>query len=189
MTGGATSAPLSIDARQRDDAIRVMIAHASSSRRWVAKTFGEATDDILQTALAAAITNAQTEHIRFPKAYFASILRYTIIRFIRDRQQDRLRNTQDARPFSRADAAPSAEAILLNRDRRKLFVQMLAKLSPRERELLLRVADGQDAHEICQAMRITPTQFRLSKSRGKLKCIEMVRRSNMLLHSNISGAH
>jgi RNA polymerase sigma-70 factor, ECF subfamily len=52
----------------------------------------------------------------------------------------------------------------------------LASLSPRDREILTRFyLDEQDAERICGEMNLTPTQFRLFKSRAKGRLTEAAR--------------
>jgi DNA-directed RNA polymerase specialized sigma24 family protein len=55
---------------------------------------------------------------------------------------------------------------------------MLARLKVRDREILERFYYGEQAAEqICSEMHLTPTQFRLYKSRAIARCGDIARRA------------
>jgi RNA polymerase sigma factor (sigma-70 family) len=78
-------------------------------------------------------------------------------------------------------AAPSnesPEARLAARERIDSLREILGGLCARDREILVRFYfQDQDSDAICSKMRLTPTQFRLYKSRALDKCGELSHRS------------
>lgn len=69
-----------------------------------------------------------------------------------------------------ADKSAGPERRLLARERWQHLVVALRSLSDRDRELLTRYyLGGESQDQICQAMGLTSTQFRLNKSRAKAK--------------------
>jgi RNA polymerase sigma factor (sigma-70 family) len=81
-------------------------------------------------------------------------------------------------------AAPyheSPEARLAVQERVASLQEVLRRLCARDREILVRFYfDEQDSESICQEMRLTPTQFRLYKSRALAKCGELSSRSRRI---------
>ncbi len=70
---------------------------------------------------------------------------------------------------------PEQEAI--GRQNAQLMVQVMEEISPRDREILTRFyLQGQSQDEICGAMQLTETQFRLLKSRAKARFGELGRK-------------
>lgn len=64
----------------------------------------------------------------------------------------------------------SVDDVLIKGERQRLLAEALRRLAPRDREILLRFyIEEQTQEEICRAMSLTPTQFRLRKSRAKAR--------------------
>jgi RNA polymerase sigma factor (sigma-70 family) len=75
------------------------------------------------------------------------------------------------------DLRNDPEQELAHRQKVACFRSALASLSPRDREMLTRFyLDEQDSERICREMNLTPTQFRLFKSRAKGRLTEAARR-------------
>ena len=85
-------------------------------------------------------------------------------------------------PLGQADfPAPlerSPEALILAAEQAETLRRTLQCLRRRDRELLIRYYySEQNPLHICQEMQLTPTQFRLFKSRALARCAEVARRS------------
>lgn len=75
----------------------------------------------------------------------------------------------------------SPDARLAVQERVASLRAVLERLCPRDRELLVRFYfDEQDSEAICREMNLTPTQFRLYKSRALAKCGELTSRSRRI---------
>jgi RNA polymerase sigma factor (sigma-70 family) len=75
------------------------------------------------------------------------------------------------------DRRPSPEQEAMERERRDIARQVLESASERDREILIRFyLREQRPEEICQAMNLTETQFRLLKSRAKARFGELGKR-------------
>jgi RNA polymerase sigma factor (sigma-70 family) len=71
---------------------------------------------------------------------------------------------------TRADDRSNPQQLLELKERSKILQDGLKSLKDHEREILKRFyLDGESIEHICEAMNLTPTQFRLSKSRSKQK--------------------
>jgi RNA polymerase sigma-70 factor (ECF subfamily) len=76
------------------------------------------------------------------------------------------------------DERGNPEQDAISRQRIEIMVRVLNGISARDREILTRFyLLGQAQEEICEAMRLTDTQFRLLKSRAKARFGELGRRS------------
>jgi RNA polymerase sigma-70 factor, ECF subfamily len=76
------------------------------------------------------------------------------------------------------DPRASQERVAVARQQSELMREMLEQLDPTDRELLKRFYVEEETREaICQALGITPNQFRLSKSRAKARFAVLVGRS------------
>ena len=70
------------------------------------------------------------------------------------------------------------EALILRREAAERLVTLLSVLRPRDRNLLIRFyLDEQPPARICKEMGLTPTQFRLYKSRALSRCAASARPS------------
>jgi RNA polymerase sigma-70 factor (ECF subfamily) len=70
--------------------------------------------------------------------------------------------------------APTPEGALADRERTNMMLQMLETLPAIQREILTRFYLNEETGEdICRAMGLTQTQFRLAKSRAKMRLTEM----------------
>jgi RNA polymerase sigma-70 factor, ECF subfamily len=82
----------------------------------------------------------------------------------------------------------SPEEALAERERTQIMRQMLASLSAKEREILTRFyLYEQPKEQICQELKLTDTQFRLSKSRAKQRLSRMGEEYS--LHGNAGSAY
>jgi RNA polymerase sigma-70 factor (ECF subfamily) len=78
-------------------------------------------------------------------------------------------------PVVPSDQWPDART--LAKERTDAAQALLARLCPRDREILMRFYyQEQDRRQICNEMRLTATQFRLFKSRALARCSDIARR-------------
>jgi RNA polymerase sigma factor (sigma-70 family) len=91
-------------------------------------------------------------------------------------QRRRLADATQQEPRTPRDESPEARASA--REQRDGVKRMLARLKVRDREILERFYYGEQAAEqICSEMHLTPTQFRLYKSRAIARCGDIARRA------------
>jgi RNA polymerase sigma factor (sigma-70 family) len=69
-----------------------------------------------------------------------------------------------------ADQRPTPEGSRIEAEQLEMMHSLLAHMKPRDREILIRFyLDGHSQELICADMCLTPTQFRLHKSRAKAR--------------------
>lgn len=74
----------------------------------------------------------------------------------------------------------SPEAALVTRERAEEVRRVLRRLRARDREILIRFyCEEQDQRQICAEMNLTPTQFRLYKSRAIARCSHFAKREGV----------
>ncbi len=72
---------------------------------------------------------------------------------------------------------PDPEQLAVRRQQRRLVAEVLGKLEPAEREVLVRFyVQEQDAERICQDLALSETQFRLRKYRAKERLSALLRK-------------
>jgi len=82
---------------------------------------------------------------------------------------------EPGREISAGGNGPEQAAI--SREREEVVNRVLAELSDRDREVLIRFyLKDQSPSRICVEMELTETQFRLMKSRAKARCGELGKR-------------
>jgi len=85
--------------------------------------------------------------------------------------------TTDVNSETLSDAAPDPESIAIRQQNKEVAVRVLAALPERHREVLIRYyLKGQSPSAIRTEMGLTPTQFRLAKSRAKAALTERLQR-------------
>lgn len=135
-------------------------------------------DDIVQDATWTIISQVKAGELRDPNA----VLGYaqTIVRNRVRQQYVSTRNDcslNDA--FGVCHPAPSPESELIRKDMAELEFDILqsvsATMSPLDLEILTRFyIQEQTKEEVCEALGITETQFRLAKSRAKLLVAQLM---------------
>lgn len=128
-------------------------------------------DDLLHDAFVATLEFLRRGQMRNPDAMFGlvrGVLRNKEIQWIDRRRIARECVSID---FPWALAIPSAaddpEVALLVRERRRRALCGIRRLRPGDREIIVRFYLAEETPEqICTAMRLSPTQFRLKKSRA-----------------------
>jgi RNA polymerase sigma-70 factor, ECF subfamily len=132
-------------------------------------------DDQVQEVLLQVLIAVKTDRVRCPEAV-AAYARGIAVRksaaHIGARIQERSRIAGSAEDFdlpaSCSDSFP--ERTYFDKQRGEIVQRALSYLQPREREVLRRFyVDEQAPEHICLQMKLTPTQFRLLKSRAKAR--------------------
>jgi RNA polymerase sigma-70 factor (ECF subfamily) len=106
--------------------------------------------------------------------FIQTIARRKIVAFIRSASRARMTiDMKECAPLKSADSP--FETHVLN-EHRQVLAEAMMQLRPLERELLRRFyVMEQDEPTIRRAMGLSATQFRLAKSRGKLKMVSIAR--------------
>ena len=90
----------------------------------------------------------------------------------------RARQTQDMEHLVLISRSPNPEQLAMRSEREAIAKRILTTLPPLSQQILIRFyINGESEAEIVAAMGITGTQFRLEKSRAKLKFAEHVKQA------------
>lgn len=139
-------------------------------------------DDGVHDILLIVLQAIRRGELRNPERLLAFIRTVThrhAIAHIRHNIFHRSRFSPDAAPP--ASLEPSPEALSLRRERDRNIREMLARLQARDREILERFyLRDQNPDQICREMVLTPTQFRLSKSRALARCARAAQSTRFL---------
>jgi DNA-directed RNA polymerase specialized sigma24 family protein len=137
----------------------------------------QAVDDHLQEVLIivlAAIRSGELRNGDCLMGFVRTVTRRQVAVHIRAAmvRRKRMVSIELVRPTS--SSAPSPEALLASDERVAMASMVLGKLCDRDRDILVRFYyEEQDSECICREMHLTPTQFRLYKSRALVKCCEL----------------
>jgi RNA polymerase sigma factor (sigma-70 family) len=127
--------------------------------------------------LVGAIKNGGLQKPETLPAYAMTIARRKLYVHIGEAIRER-RDVAADRAVLTCPASEDPEQLVLRSEREAIATRVLRAMPARERETLIRFyVDGESEDEIQEAMGMTPTQFRLIKSRAKLKYAEHVRQS------------
>jgi RNA polymerase sigma-70 factor, ECF subfamily len=129
-------------------------------------------DDVVNEVFRITIGNLRSGKLNDPcrlLGYIRSIIHHVVAGHIQDQIRERADQCIDSVIELRlADQRESPEEILRRRESESLVNGTLSSLNPRDREILTRFyLDGETQEQICAAMGLTETQFRLLKSRAK----------------------
>jgi len=153
--------------------LRPMLRHAVEA---------QSVEDRMQEVLAIVAEAIRTGELRDPSrlsGFVCTVARRQMVAHIRRAMLYR-RHFAD-QPLDRVSAPPdrSPEVLTQQRERSERLVAALRKLRPRDRQILTRFyLYEESAEHICEAMQLTPTQFRLYKSRAIARCSELARRDS-----------
>jgi RNA polymerase sigma factor (sigma-70 family) len=138
-------------------------------------------DDRLHEILVVVLEAIRSGDLREPErlgAFVSTVARRSVAAEIRIAINRRRRMVDSATCIVSAPASLSPEARAADREQSATILSMLRGLKPRDRELLTRFYLQEETPlEICQGMHISPTQFRLWKSRAIAKCYASARRN------------
>ncbi len=149
--------------------------------RWrLGELAGDEFEDCIHEAFLAALEAIQAEAIRDParlRSFIQTIVRHKATMVIRKASRDR-RQLDVQECLHLIDQAPGQERMLMISERGQLLQHFLKQLSPMEREILIRFyLSGHSRERICRDLELTPTQFRLRKSRAKARLTRIVSES------------
>lgn len=144
--------------------------------RWIARQRGLADHDaadIAQDTILDSILQIQSGDIQNPEALTGYLRVICLRKAINFRLKNSRIDSYDANPVMAAnvqlrDETGDTERPAILNQRAVIVRKALEQLKPRDRELLTRFyLDEQTQEQIMREMRLTPTQFRLKKSRAK----------------------
>jgi RNA polymerase sigma-70 factor, ECF subfamily len=123
---------------------------------------------------AQAIRNGDLREPERLMGYVRTVVRHQVSAYIADAVQARLGRTGPDGILSLSDHNPDPESGAIKRQNRELAMRVLDSIGKRDREILIRFyLKEQTPEEICRAMHLTETQFRLIKSRAKARFGEL----------------
>jgi RNA polymerase sigma factor (sigma-70 family) len=94
-----------------------------------------------------------------------------------DHEMRERRQTSSVEVRMLRDRSASPERAAMEQEFSEATMRVLAGLRRRDREILVRAfIDEESGDEICRAMGLTETQYRLNKSRAKARFLELCRR-------------
>jgi RNA polymerase sigma-70 factor, ECF subfamily len=132
--------------------------------------------------VAAAIRTGELRQPERLMGFVRTVVRRQLANYIDHAVQARNRLTPLTAVCPVAETSPDPERAAIDRQHLDLAMRVLNGVSKKQREVLVRFyLQEQTAEEICREMGITETQFRLLKSRAKLRFQEMAR-SRLNLH-------
>jgi RNA polymerase sigma-70 factor, ECF subfamily len=132
--------------------------------------------------VAAAIRTGELRQPERLMGFVRTVVRRQLANYIDHAVQTRNRLTPLTSACPVAETSPDPERAAIEKQHLDLAMRVLNGVSKKHREILVRFyLREQTADEICREMGITETQFRLLKSRAKLRFQEMAR-SRLNLH-------
>ena len=109
--------------------------------------------------------------------YVRTVVRRQVAAHIEDVVQERRNQTDLEGTLVLSDHKPNPERGAIEHQNEELAMRVLNSIGKRDREVLIRFyLDEQTPGQICQAMKLTETQFRLIKSRAKARFGELGKR-------------
>ena len=146
-------------------------------------------DDHVHDAYLTVIQAIRTDVLREPEAlmgFVKTIIRRQVAAGIDDAVQSRRERADFEIGAFVMDDRQNPEQEAIGRENAKLMVQVMQEISQRDREILTRFyLHGQSQSEICSAMELTETQFRLLKSRAKTRFGELGKKKLSCVESEI----
>jgi len=124
--------------------------------------------------VAQAIRNGDLREPERLMGYVRTVVRHQVAAHIADAVLARRGSSGPESILSLSDHHPNPESGAIKRQNRELAMRILDSIGERDREILIRFyLKEQTPEEICQAMQLTETQFRLIKSRAKARFGEL----------------
>jgi RNA polymerase sigma-70 factor, ECF subfamily len=109
--------------------------------------------------------------------YVRTVVRRQVAAHIEDVVQERRNQTDLEGTLVLSDHKPNPERGAIEHQNEELAMRVLNSIGKRDREVLIRFyLDEQTPEQICLAMKLTETQFRLIKSRAKARFGELGKR-------------
>lgn len=137
-------------------------------------------DDHVHDAYLTVIQAIRTGTLREPEAlmgFVKTIIRRQVAAGIDEAVHSRRERVDFEVGTFVMDDRQNPEQAAIGRQKAQLMVQVLQEITPRDREILTRFyLHRQSQNDICAAMELTETQFRLLKSRAKARFGELGRK-------------
>lgn len=144
-------------------------------------------DDRVHDAYLTVVQAIRNDSLREPEAlmgFVKTIIRRQVAAGIDEAVQSRREHAEFDAGVMVSDERQNPEQEAIGRQKLDLMVQVLREISARDREILTRFyVQGQSQDEICAAMNLSETQFRLLKSRAKARFGELGRKRLMQTQS------
>lgn len=148
-------------------------------------------DDAFHDVFITLLAEIRNGSLRDPGqllSYARKIISHTVARVIEKRVRDRIRLVGDE--IEIPDSKQDLEKALIDRRATELMMRVLLEMPAKDRDILQRFyLREQTQEEICHKMRLTPTQFRLLKSRAKARFGELGRRKTTVAGNGGKGAY
>lgn len=139
----------------------------------------EDSDDCIQeiyVIVLLALRNGALRNPLYLPGYVAKVTKCQIAKTVETQVRERTVNTP-IESFCWTDERPDPEYRFRQIEYERIATESLAQLPPLDQTILSRFyLDDQTQAQICSEMELTPTQFRLRKSRAKAKFGEIGRR-------------
>ncbi len=137
----------------------------------------ELVDDHIQEIALIVLTAVRRGELRDPSCLMGFVRTVTRRQVaVHIRREMRRRRRLISVECADTPAVPSGQwpdARIAERERVAAVRQVLGRLRPRDRDILMRFyVEEQEPQAICREMKLTATQFRLFKSRALAKCVE-----------------
>ena len=160
------------------DAIQALSAFLAGLKGYFCKHIGaDDAEDMFHDLIVVLIKEIQKGSLEYPErlpGYAHAIAQRQIAAQIRLRIQSRRACNVDDVKLS--DQAPNAETSLARKERQAVAHRVLQSMPVQQREVLIRFYILEQLPEVIQEeLGITPTQFRLIKSRAKARFAELCR--------------
>jgi RNA polymerase sigma-70 factor, ECF subfamily len=137
-------------------------------------------DDKVHDTFLIVVQAIQRGELREPQrlmGFVRTVVRRRVAAHIDQAVQGRRESAELDDTVRVANREGSPEETALREQRTEIMVEILREISPRDREILTRFyIQEQPQEEICEAMGLSETQFRLLKSRAKARFGEIGRR-------------
>ena len=127
--------------------------------------------------VAQSIRNGDLREPERLMGYVRTVVRRQVAAHIEDAVQARRNQTDVDGGIVLSDRGVDPERGAIERQNQELAMRVLHSIAKRDREVLIRFyLEEQSADQICEAMQLTETQFRLIKSRAKARFGELGKR-------------
>lgn len=126
----------------------------------------------------AAIQRGGVRDLDCLRGYCWTLVRRQVARYIGQRVSARQRSITTEAFDHVEDSRLNPEQCLQKREQQAIAARAIARLSTRDREILMRFYQNEESiPEICAGMRLTDTQFRLYKNRAKVRLARTVQQA------------
>jgi RNA polymerase sigma-70 factor, ECF subfamily len=136
-------------------------------------------DDRVHDVFLIVLQSIQRGDLREPErlmGYVRTVVRRHIAAHIEIAVRNRRNQADLDFGMAMSDHRPNAERQLIEKEQHEVALSLLRSLRPRAREILIRFyLREQSPERICEEMRLTPTRFRLIKSRAKARFSELAK--------------